>query len=140
MSDNELVFVPLELIENKILLLRGKKVMLDRDLATLYGVKTHVLNQAVRRNLKRFPSDFMFQLTQTEAKNLISQFVISSWGGLRKYPFVFTEQGVAMLSGILSSDRAIAVNIQIMRTFTKLRGMTKLRHPEAKRSGVRGIS
>ncbi len=125
MSDT-LVLVPIEMIENKILLIRGKKVMLDRDLAALYGVKTHVLNQAVKRNLKRFPNDFIFQLTAAEAKCLISQIVISKKegrGGLRKTPYVFTEQGVAMLSGVLNSDRAIAVNIQIMRTFTKLREM-----------------
>lgn len=126
-----LVLVPIELIENKILLIRGRKAMLDRDLAILYGVKTHVLNQAVRRNMRRFPEDFMFQLNRTEAKCLISQFVISKKegrGGLRKLPYVFTEQGVAMLSGILNSNRAIDVNIQIMRTFTKLREMLASNH------------
>jgi hypothetical protein len=97
--------------------------MLDRDLAELYEVETRTLNQAVRRNIKRFPDDFMFQLNKAEFENLKSQIVTSSWGGIRKMPLAFTEQGVAMLSGILNSDRAIQVNIQIMRTFTKLRHM-----------------
>ena len=110
-------------IEKRIYFIRGVKVMLDRDLAELYEVETRVLNQAVRRHIKRFPEDFMFQLTKTEFNNLISQIVISSWGGVRKMPPAFTEQGVAMLSGILNSDRAIEVNIQIMRAFVKLRHM-----------------
>jgi len=110
-----------EVLMSKIYVFRGHKVMLDRDLAELYGVTTGNLNKAVKRNLKRFPEDFMFQLDETEFKNLIFQFGISSWGGTRKLPFAFTEQGVAMLSGVLNSDRAIAVNIQIMRVFTKLR-------------------
>lgn len=97
--------------------------MLDRDLAWLYGVETKVLNQAVRRNQDRFPADFMFQLTEREFSNLRSQFVTSSWGGTRRLPFAFTEQGVAMLSSVLKSPRAIQVNIQIMRTFTKMRRM-----------------
>lgn len=96
--------------------------MLDRDLAGLYGVKTMVLNQAVRRNIERFPENFMFQLTQNEA-NLISQFVISSWGGARKPPHVFTEHGIAMLSGVLKSKRAVAINIQIINAFIALRDM-----------------
>ena len=95
--------------------------MLDSDLAKLYEVETRVLNQAVKRNMERFPDDFMFQLTKEETENLRSQFVISSWGGTRKLPYAFTEQGVAMLSGVLKSKRAIQVNIQIMRTFVKLR-------------------
>lgn len=117
------VLVPLEQIESKIYFIRGRKVMLDRDLAELYGVKTHVLNQAVKRNIERFPEDFMFELSLTEEKNLISQFVISSWkhGGYRKLPHAFTEQGVAMLSCVLKSERAVKVSIQIMRVFTKLR-------------------
>jgi len=115
------VSVPEEIIGTKILLIREKKVMLDRDLAELYGVSTGNLNKAVKRNIKRFPFDFMFQLTQREFENLIFQFGTSSWGGTRKTPFAFTEQGVAMLSGVLNSDRAISVNIQIMRVFTKLR-------------------
>ncbi|MBI4763459.1 MAG: ORF6N domain-containing protein [Deltaproteobacteria bacterium] len=95
--------------------------MLDRNLAVLYGVTTGNLNKAVRRNLDRFPEDFMFQLTNQEVKNLIFQFGTSRWGGTRKLPYAFTENGVAMLSSILNSIRAIQVNIQIMRTFTRLR-------------------
>ncbi len=97
--------------------------MLDSDLAELYQVDTKRLNEQVKRNLKRFPEDFMFQLTDKEFDNLKSQIATSSWGGKRKLPLVFTEQGVAMLSGILNSDRAIAVNIQIMRIFTRIRQM-----------------
>lgn len=115
--------VPVERIEKSILLIRGQKVMLDKDLADLYGVKTKVLNQAVTRNLKRFPDDFMFCLTRQEVANLKSHFVTSSWGGTRKLPRVFTEQGVAMLSSVLRSERAIQVNIEIMRTFVRLRRM-----------------
>jgi hypothetical protein len=110
-------------IVNKIYVIRGKKIMLDRDLAELYGVQTRVLNQAVRRNMRRFPLDFMFVLTDGEFKNLISQSVISSWGGSRKLPVAFTEQGVAMLSSVLNSDSAIEVNIQIIRIFTRMREM-----------------
>ncbi len=115
--------VPVELITSKIYFIRGIKVMLDKDLAKLYEVETRVLNQAVKRQIKRFPEDFMFQLSTQEFDDLKSQFVTSSWGGLRKPPSAFTEQGVAMLSGLLNSDRAIEVNIQIMRTFTNLRQM-----------------
>ncbi len=110
-------------ITSRIFTIRGAKVMLDRDLATLYGVETKVLKQAVRRNIKRFPQDFMFDLTYQEFKDLRSQIVTSSWGGTRYKPLAFTEQGVAMLSGILNSDRAIEVNIQIMRAFVKVRQM-----------------
>jgi len=110
-----------EIVAAKILEIRGKKVMLDRDLAKMYGVPVRSLNQAVKRNLRRFPGDFMYQLTKQEVINLKSQIVTSSWGGVRKLPFVFTEQGVAMLSGVLNSERAIEVNIMIMRAFTKLR-------------------
>jgi len=113
--------VPDEVVINKIYVFRGQKVMLDSDLAELYGVTTGNLNKAVKRNFKRFPDDFMFQLSQEEFKNLIFQNGTSNWGGTRKAPYAFTEQGVAMLSGILNSDRAIAVNIQIMRIFTKVR-------------------
>ncbi|MBI5602726.1 MAG: ORF6N domain-containing protein [Deltaproteobacteria bacterium] len=95
--------------------------MLDRDLSILYGVTTGNLNKAVRRNLDRFPEYFMFQLTNQELKNLIFQFGTSRWGGTRKLPFAFTENGVAMMSSVLNSQRAIQVNIQIMRTFTRLR-------------------
>ena len=117
--------IPSEVIENRIFLIRGKKVMFDRDLARLYGVKTMVLNQAVKRNIERFPEDFMFQLTREETKIWISQIVISKkeLRGLRKMPYTFTEQGVAMLSSVLKSKQAIRVNIQIMRTFTKIREM-----------------
>ena len=115
----------IEQISGKIFTIRGIKVMLDRDLAELYQVETRVLNQSVKRNLKRFPNDFMFQLSKQEFNNLMSQIVTSKTsprGGVRKMPFAFTEQGVAMLSGILNSDRAIQVN-KIMRTFTKIRYM-----------------
>lgn len=114
------VAVPLQRIENLIYPLRGQKVMLDRDLAELYGVETRALNQAVRRNAKRFPSDFMFPLTREEIMR-ISQSVISSDLKYSKRVYAFTEQGVAMLSSVLHSDRAIAVNIAIMRTFARLR-------------------
>ena len=114
-------FLSNDVIERRIYLIRGKKVMFDRDLATLYGVETRMLNQAVLRHLDRFPEDFMFQLNDAEFKNLISHFGISSWGGLRKKPRVFTEHGILMLSSVLNSKRAIQVNIQIVRTFTKLK-------------------
>ena len=115
--------IPQELIESKILLIRGKKVLLDRDLAVLYNVETRTLKQAVKRNPKRFPNDFMFELTEEEFNNWRSQFVTSKADkmGLRYPPFAFTENGVAMLSSILNSERAIMVNIQIMRAFTRLR-------------------
>ncbi|HOE05343.1 MAG TPA: ORF6N domain-containing protein [Bacteroidales bacterium] len=114
-----------ENIINRIYLVRGKKVMIDRELAELYGVETRVLNQAVRRNAKRFPEDFMFQMTPEELEEWKSQIVISKKEkmGLRKPPLVFTEQGVAMLSSVLNSDTAIMVNIQIIRIFTKMREM-----------------
>ncbi|MCK5241819.1 ORF6N domain-containing protein [bacterium] len=118
--------IPFERIEQRIYFIRGKKVMLDRDLAELYGVPTKRLNEQVARNSKRFLDDFMFQLNSEECLNLKSQFATSSWGGIRKPPLAFTENGVAMLSGILNSNRAIAVNIQIMRTFTKLRELMSL--------------
>lgn len=109
-------------IQKLIYEIRGHKVMLDSDLAELYEVETKVLNQAVKRNIERFPEDFMFQLTKDEFTVLRSQFVTSPKGGGRQYlPYVFTEQGVAMLSGILKSKKAIAVNIQIMRAFVRLR-------------------
>ena len=112
-----------EAIASKIHFIRGVKVMLDRDLAELYGVETKVLTQAVKRNINRFPPDFMLELTKDEFKNLRSQIVTSNRGGARYMPFAFTEQGVAMLSSVLKSDRAILVNIEIMRTFTKIRHM-----------------
>jgi len=117
------IVIPDEIITSKIYLIREKKVMLDKDLAELYNVSTGVLNQAVKRNIAPFPDDFMFQVTKEEFDNLISQFGTSSWGGRRKLPYAFTEQGVAMLSGVLHSERAITVNIQIMRVFTKVREM-----------------
>jgi hypothetical protein len=113
--------VPDEIIQGKIYLIRDKKVMLDEDLAELYGVTTGNLNKAVKRNIGRFPDDFMFLLTSSEYDILKFQTGISSWGGRRKLPFAFTEQGVAMLSGVLHSQRAILVNIQIMRVFTRMR-------------------
>ena len=118
MSEKE---IAIDIVAGKILMIRGKRVMLDRDLAELYGVKTRDLNKAVERNRDRFPGDFMYQLTREEIANLKFQFGTSSWGGTRKPPYVFTEQGVAMLSGILHSKRAIQVNIAIMRAFIKLR-------------------
>ena len=117
--------VPIEIIEGKILFIRGQKVMLDRDLAQLYGVETRVLNQAVRRNIERFPADFMFTLTRDEIMR-ISQIVISSGHETIKFSknvMAFTEQGVAMLSSVLNSKRAVQVNIAIMRVFVKLREM-----------------
>lgn len=121
-------------IQNRIYEIRGERVMLDFDLADLYEVETRVLNQAVKRNIKRFPKDFMFQLTKggwdnlrsqivisSLNNNMKSQIVISSWGGTRKLPYAFTEQGVAMLSGILNSDKAISMNISIMRAFVEIR-------------------
>ncbi len=115
--------IPIERIENRILLIRGHKVMLDSDLADLYGVTTGNLNKAVTRNISRFPGDFMFQLSKDELDNLIFQSGISSWGGKRKPPRTFTEQGIAMLSGVLRSERAVQVNIMIMRAFVNMRQM-----------------
>lgn len=111
------------MVERRILVVRGRQVLLDEDLADLYGVETRTLVQQVRRNEKRFPADFMFQLSAEELADLKSQSVISSGGhgGRRKRPLVFTEQGIAMLSGVLRSDRAIAVNIEIMRAFVEMR-------------------
>ncbi len=123
MSNTDLI--PGERIEKAIFLIRGEKVMLDRDLASLYGVETGALNRAVKRNLQRFPPDFMFQLTAEESDFLRCQIGISKKGrgGRRFLPYVFTEQGVAMLSSVLNSERAILVNIEIMRAFVKLRQM-----------------
>ena len=116
--------VPIERVTEIIYLIRGMRVMLDRDLAKLYGVETKVFKQAVKRNINRFPEDFMFELTRDEFKNLRSQFVTSSWGGSRYVPMAFTEQGIAMLSSVLKSDRAVQANIQIMRAFIKMRQMS----------------
>ncbi|MEN8186477.1 MAG: ORF6N domain-containing protein [Bacteroidota bacterium] len=120
MKSNDLI-ISEEIIVNKIYIIRGQKVMLDSDLAELYQVETKRLNESVKRNITRFPKDFMFQLTKTEIKNLKSQFATSSWGGRRTEPYAFTEQGVAMLSSVLNSERAIAVNIRIIRIFIKMR-------------------
>ncbi len=116
-----------EVVISKIYLIRGQKVMLDKDLALLYNVMTGNLNKAVGRNLKRFPSDFMFQLNQKEYKNLLFQFGIARWGGTRSLPYAFTEQGVAMLSSVLNSERAILVNIHIIRVFTRMRQLLSTR-------------
>lgn len=111
----------LQTIQSKIYEIRGQRVMLDKDLAELYQVETRVLNQAVKRNMERFPEDFMFQLSSEEWQILKSQIVISSWGGVRKLPYMFTEQGVAMLSSVLRSATAIQVNTNIMRAFIAVR-------------------
>lgn len=111
----------LQFIQSKIYEIRNQRVMIDFELAELYDVETRILNQAVKRNIKRFPPDFMFQLTNKEFDNLISQSVTSSWGGTRKLPYVFTEHGVTMLASILKSDLAIDINIQIVRAFIALR-------------------
>jgi hypothetical protein len=115
--------ISVEAAVNRILVVRGKSVMLDSDLAQLYAVPTKRLNEQVRRNIKRFPEDFMFQLTDEEAGHLRSQFATSKQGGRRYLPRVFTQEGVAMLSSVLNSERAILVNIQIMRAFVQLRRM-----------------
>jgi hypothetical protein len=112
-----------DIITEKIYLIRGKKVMLDEDLAKLYGVETKRLNEQVKRNLSRFPADFMFQLTEKEFKNLKSQFATSSWGGKRKLPSAFTEHGILMLSSVLNSSTAIKTNLMIIRVFIKMREM-----------------
>ncbi|MBI2428388.1 MAG: ORF6N domain-containing protein [Ignavibacteriales bacterium] len=115
--------IPSEVIERRILLVRGQKVMLDKHLAELYGVQTRDINKAVNRNIDRFPKDFMFQLSSREFKNLMFHFGTSSWGGTRKRPRVFTEHGILMLSSVLRSKRAVQANIVIMRTFVRLRRM-----------------
>ena len=121
---NEMSVIPLKSITNAILFIRGHRVILDSDLANLYEVDTKALTRAVRRNIERFPEDFMFQLNDEEFENLRRHFGTSSqWGGRRYPPYAFTEQGVAMLSGVLHSERAVQVNIEIMRTFVKLREM-----------------
>ena len=115
------ILIPDEVVMDKIYIIRGQKVMLDRDLAKLYNVETKVLKQAVRRNRDRFPDDFMFELKSEEFANLRSQSVTSSWGGSRYVPMAFTEQGIAMISSVLNSKQAIQVNIHIIRVFTKMR-------------------
>ena len=126
--------ISLDIIEKRILFIRGQKVMLSAHLAELYAVETRVLNQAVRRNMKRFPEDFMFQLKESETEKLVSQNVIPHkkyFGGSN--PYAFTEQGVAMLSGVLNSDRAVSVNIEIMRAFIRLRKMLASNTPLARK-------
>jgi hypothetical protein len=118
--------IPDEVLMNKIYLIRGQKVMIDSDLSELYGVETRRLNEQVKRNLQRFPEDFMFQLTEAEFKNLMSQNATSSWGGRRNLPFAFTEHGVLMLSSVLNSERAIKVNIQVMRIYVRIRELMML--------------
>jgi hypothetical protein len=122
-TENLSSFIPDERIVDKIYLIREQKVMFDSDLAELYGVETKRLKEAVKRNLFRFPEDFMFELTDEEFANLRSQIATSSWGGTRYRPLVFTEHGVLMLSSVLNSKQAINVNIQIMRIFTRIRQM-----------------
>ncbi len=138
--------LPTEFTERRIFLIRGQKVILDKDLAWLYDVQTRDLNKAVRRNIERFPSDFMFQLTAEESQNLMFHFGTSSgaerhgtksahWGGVRKLPKAFTEQGVAMLSGMLKSKRAIQMNIAIMRAFVRLREILSTHRELAQKLG-----
>jgi len=120
---NNEITIPDDIISSKIYLIRNQKVMLDKDLAELYVVETKQLKRQVRRNMERFPEDFMFELNQEEFDNLRSQFGTSNWGGTRYLPMAFTEQGVAMLSSVLNSPTAIKVNIQIIRVFTRIRVM-----------------
>jgi hypothetical protein len=129
--------LPVEVIERKIFFIRGQKVMLSPDLADLYQVEPRVLVQAVKRNIDRFPEDFMFQLNKSEFDNLKSQIVISSWGGARRAtPYAFMEQGIAMLSSVLRSKRAVQVNIAIMRAFVKLREMLVANEETARKLAV----
>lgn len=126
--------IPVQLIERRIYLIRGQKVMLDTDLAELYNVPTFRLNEAVKRNRDRFPDDFMFQLTKSEGESLTSQTAMSKGrGGRRTLPYAFTEQGVAMLSSVLTSDRAVQVNIAIMRAFVRLRELLSTNKDLARR-------
>ena len=123
MDNHAQLMVPDEIVMQKIYMIRGRNVMLDQDLAELYDVETKRLNEQVKRNISRFPDDFLFQLNKEEFNNLKSQFATSSWGGRRTPPLAFTDYGVLMLSSVLYSDRAIKVNIQIIRIFTKMREM-----------------
>ena len=115
--------IPIENITGLIYLIRGQKVMLDRDIAKLYGVETKRLKEQVKRNIKRFPEDFMFELSTREYENLRSHFATSTWGGTRYMPMAFTEHGILMISSVLKNDKAVQVNIQIMRAFMKMRQM-----------------
>ena len=128
--------VPTERIETMILILRGEKVILDADIAGLYGVETRAVVQAVKRNLDRFPKDFLFRLTQNEVLVLRSQSVISKRGGRRYLPYAFTEQGVAMLSSVLRSERAVRVNVEVMRAFVRLRRLTSVQAELARKLGA----
>ena len=123
MGKKTTAIVPIEQVQGKILLLRSEKVILDADLAGLYGVQTRALNQAVRRNLDRFPPDFMFQLSNAEFEDLKSQIVTSSWGGRRYPPYAFTEHGAIMAASILNSEQAVQASIFVVRAFVKLRQM-----------------
>src|SRR5205814_8249526 len=125
--------IPVQRIAQAIFVLRGQKVILSQDLAALYGVTVGVLTQAMKRNTNRFPKDFVFQVTAEELRDLKSQIVISSWGGRRHLPYAFTEQGIAMLSSVLNSERAVKVNIAIMRTFVKLRRMLETNREVARK-------
>ncbi|HBL26213.1 MAG TPA: DNA-binding protein [Acidobacteria bacterium] len=125
--------VPAEVVESVIVVVRGEKVLLDRDIARLYEVETRTLMQAVKRNKERFPKDFMLQLTVEEAADLRCQIGTSSWGGRRYRPYAFTEQGVAMLSGVLRSERAVRVNVEIMRAFVRLRRLAASREDLAQK-------
>jgi hypothetical protein len=120
-SKKSTALIPVERIQDSILIIRGQKVMLDRDLAQLYEVSTGRLNEAVKRNIERFPNDFMFQLTGEEMTNLISQFAISRWGGRRHLPYVFTEHGAIMLASVLNSPRAVKASVYVVRAFVRLR-------------------
>jgi hypothetical protein len=133
MKEEGKLLTPDELITSKIFVIQDKKVMLDEDLAELYDVETRRLNEQIKCNISRFPEDFMFQLSQKEFDNLKSQIATSSWGGRRKLPYAFTEQGVAMLSGVLHSERAIKVNIHIMRVFSRMRAMLLAHKRQMKR-------
>ena len=113
--------IPIEDIQQRIIIIRGHRVLINADLAMLYGVTTKRLNEQVKRNIKRFPSDFMFQLNEEESENLRSQFATSSWGGRRYLPYVFTEHGAIMLTNVLNSDVAVHASIQVVRAFVKLR-------------------
>lgn len=125
MSKTKTSIIPVKRVENLIILLRGQKVIIDSDLAELYGVTAKRLNEQVKRNIKRFPDDFMFQLTKDEFADLKSQFATSSsnWGGKRKLPNAFTEHGAVMAASVLNSERAVAVSIYVVRAFIKLREM-----------------
>jgi hypothetical protein len=134
MSEESKALIPPEIIERQILLIRGHKVLLDKDLAALYGVETRILNRNVNRNIERFPDDFMFRLTRKESEVLRSQSGISKARGGRRYlPYAFTEQGVAMLSSVLNSPRAVRVNIEIMRAFVRLRQILTSHHELSRR-------